>query len=252
MQPAVPAATIKEVIDQMDALLARWEPRGDYRAVFVRSYRIITIGMERAIAAGEFEDPDWMVRLDIIFAEEYFAAVEAYELGEGHVPECWKLVFDLARQKRGTTLQDLTLGMVAHIVHDLPIALFKVGIEAGHRQSRRRDHETANDILGRSIDEVQTEISSQYSFVLGFLDRLSGNKDEILTDRGIRAARYRAWTRGVALADAPNQAVRDNLLGELAQTAMAVAQLLAPKPPSLLARLIPPLRRWDRALAHWF
>jgi len=247
----VPAATIKEVIERMDALLARWEPQGDYRAVFVRSYRIITIGMERAIADGEFKDPDWMVRLDILFAREYFDVVAAYEHGEERVPECWKLAFDLAREKRGTAFQDLTLGMVAHIVHDLPIALCKAGMEAGHRQRRRRDHETANDILGHAIDDVQMEISSHYSFVLGFLDKLSGNKDEILTDRGIRAARDRAWTRAVALADAPNQAVRENLRGELAQTALTAARLLAPRPPSLLVRLIPPFRRWDRALAHW-
>ena len=247
----MPAATIREVIDQMDALLARWEPRGDYRAVFVHSYRIITIGMERAIAAGEFEDPAWMERLDVIFDQEYFDAVEAYESGDGRVPKCWKLAFDLAREKSSTTLQDLTLGMVAHIVHDLPIALFKAGVETAHRQSRRRDHEIANDILGRSIDGVQAEISSHYSFVLGFLDRLSGGKDEILTDKGIRAARSHAWKRAVALTDAPNQVVRDDLLGELAQTATAATQLLAPKPPALLARLIPPYRRWDRVLAHW-
>ncbi len=235
----------------MDALLARWEPHGDYRAVFVRSYRIITIEMQRAIGADEFEDSNWMGRLDIVFAQEYFDAVEAYESGEGQVLECWKLAFDLARERRGTVLQDLTLGMVAHIVHDLPIALFKVGIPPGHRQSRRRDHEVANDILGRSIDEVQTEVSSHYSFVLGFLDRLTGDIDEILTDTGIRAARDRAWMRAVALADAPNQSVRDDLLHELAQNALDAARLLAPKPPSLLARLIPPFRRWDRALAHW-
>ncbi len=247
----MPVATIQEVIDQMDALLARWEPRGDYLAVFVRSYRIITIEMQRAIAAGEFEDPNWMERLDIIFAQEYFDAVEAYELGEGRIPGCWNLTFDLAREKRGTVLQDLTLGMVAHIVHDLPIALFKVGIGSSHRQSRRRDHEVANDVLGRSIGEVQTEISSHYSFVLGFLDRLTGGIDEILTDTGIRATRDRAWTRAVALADAPSQSVRDELLRELEQTALETARLLAPKPPSLLARLIPPFRRWDRTLAHW-
>lgn len=247
----MPAATIQEVIDRMDALLARWDARGDYRAVFARSYRIITIGMQRAIAAGEFEDPDWMVRLDVLFAEEYFDAVDAYEQGAGHVPGCWQLAFDLAREKRGTVLQDLTLGMIAHIVRDLPVALFKAGVGPADRRRRRRDHEVANDILGRSIGEVQTEVSSHYSFVLGFLDRLTGNFDEILTDTGIRAARDRAWQAAVALTDASNQSLHDRLLHELEQTALDAARILTPQPPSLLARLIPPFRRWDRALAHW-
>ncbi|ODC01889.1 hypothetical protein A3197_05425 [Candidatus Thiodiazotropha endoloripes] len=59
----MPATTIKEVIERMDELLARWEAHGDYHAIFVRSYRIITIAMEQAIAAGEFEDPGWILFL---------------------------------------------------------------------------------------------------------------------------------------------------------------------------------------------
>lgn len=244
----MPATSIKEVIEKMDTLLASWESQEDYRAIFVSSYRIITIGMERAIAAGEFEDPEWMTRLDIIFAEEYFTAIDAYDRGEGHLPECWQRVFNIAVEKRGSTLQDLTLGMASHIIHDLPIALYKAGIELGRRDSRLHDHEVANDVLARSINEVQQEISSQYSFILGFLDKLFGNKDEILTDSGIRMARDSAWKCAVALADAPNDMTREVRLRELAQAAMITTQLLAPKTPFLFA---PFIRRWDRALARW-
>ncbi|MCG7923500.1 MAG: DUF5995 family protein [Candidatus Thiodiazotropha lotti] len=246
----MPATTIKEVIERMDELLARWEAHGDYHAIFVRSYRIITIAMEQAIAAGEFEDPDWMTRLDIVFAEEYFTAVGAYEQDHERLPECWKRVFDIASRKRSTTLQDLMLGMVAHIVHDLPIALYKVGVEAEYRESRLRDHQTANEILGRSIDDVQSEISSHYSFILGFLDRLFGNKDEILTDQGVRIARDLAWKRAVELSEAPTQAVRDSLLDQIGQTALTDVKLLTPKPPTLLAKLIPLLRHWDKIIAR--
>jgi hypothetical protein len=244
----MPATTIKAVIERMDELLARWEDNGDYRAVFVRSYRIITIAMEQAIATGEFEDPEWMTRLDICFAEEYFTAVEAYEQGDPRLPECWKRVFDIASRKQSTTLQDLMLGMVAHIVHDLPIALYKVGVKV-QRQSRLRDHQTANDILGRSINDVQSEISAHYSFILGSLDSLFGNKDEILTDQGIRIARDLAWKRAVGLSEAPTQAVRDSLLDQIGLTALSDVELLTPNPPALLAKLIPPLRRWHK-LGH--
>lgn len=147
-------------------------------------------------------------------------------------------------------LQDLTLRMAAHIVHDLPIALSKGGMETSHRQDRWRDHDMGNVVLGRSIGDFQAEISSHCSFALGFLDRLAGDKDELLTGSGIRAVRDRAWTRAIALADAPNQAVRNDLLRDLAQTALRTTRLMAPKTPSLVNRLIPSLRRWDRALAR--
>ncbi|MEJ2620958.1 MAG: DUF5995 family protein, partial [Candidatus Thiodiazotropha sp.] len=230
----MPATTITEVINRMDEYLADWEANGDYRAVFIRSYRIITIAMAQAIANGEFEDPEWMTRLDICFAEAYFTAVEAYEQNDQPLPACWKLVFDIARRKQSTTLQDLMLGMVAHIVHDLPIALDKVGVET-QQQRRLRDHETANEILSRSIDDVQSEISTHYSFVLGSLDALFGNKDEILTDQGIRFARDRAWNNAVDLSDAPTQAARDSLLVRIGKTALTDVELLATKPPALLA-----------------
>ena len=61
----------------MDSLLARWEPLNDHRAVFVRSYRTITLEMKRAIEANEFEDNAWMEALDIIFAEEYFQGTQS-------------------------------------------------------------------------------------------------------------------------------------------------------------------------------
>jgi hypothetical protein len=245
----MPATTINEVIKRMDELLAHWEADGDYRAVFVRSYRIITIAMEQAIAAGEFEDNEWMTRLDICFAEEYFTAVEAYEQDAQPLPECWKRVFDIARHKQSTTLQDLMLGMVAHIVHDLPIALYKVGIEE-QQQSRLRDHQTANQILARSIDDVQSEVSSHYSSILGSLDTLFGKQDEIITDKGIRIARGRAWKKAQALTQAPTQAARDSVLKQIGKTALTEVELLAPKPPALLASLIPPLRRWDRIIVR--
>lgn len=54
--------------------------------MFARSYRLIAFEMQRAINAGEFEDSPWMTLLDIIFAQEYFDAVEAYKQGEEQLP----------------------------------------------------------------------------------------------------------------------------------------------------------------------
>lgn len=240
--------SIGDAIDRMDSLLSRWEPERDYRAVFVRSYRAITARMKQAVENREFEDNDWMEQLDVQFAQEYFDALEAYESGEGTAPDCWNLAFDLAVDRRTTVLQDLLLGMNAHILHDLPIALVKMGLAPADRELRRRDHDKVNIVLGGMIDTVQRDLSKRYSLVLGLLDRLTGRGDEILTDNGIRLARADAWRSSLTLVEAPNGATRAALRADLDRNASATARLVGSST-SFLARLVPPFRRADRALA---
>lgn len=243
-------SAIAGVLERMEGLLAGWERRRDRRAVFVRSYRAVTARMARAIADGDFEDGAWVERLDVAFAEEYFQAVESFDHGTGRVPECWRLAFELAAHGRTTVLQDLALGMNAHILHDLPIALYKLGLPGVDRDRRRRDHDRVDEVLEGLIDVIQEEVSAHYSFVLRFLDRVTGLKDELLTDAGIRVSRAQAWTSALELLDAPD-AGRAAVLAALDRKASATGRLLVPQPAGS-ARLVSRLRAWDRALAGYW
>jgi hypothetical protein len=243
--------TIREVVQHLDELQAQWDAVGDYRGVFVRSYRAITLSMQMAVENEEFEDNAWMERLDVQFAREFFDALEAYEQ-DGAVPRCWRLAFDLAIARRTSVLQDLLLGMNAHIVRDLAVALDKVGIGNGaQRESRRRDHDRVNEVLNGMIDDIQRDVSRHYSLALWLFDRIGGRRDEILTDKGIRASRSDAWRGAVNLADAPTAEIRQSLLGLLDSKASAAAELLA-TPSSLWGRVMPRIRGTDRALARFF
>lgn len=244
-------STIRDVIERMDTLLSQWDAVGDFRAVFIRSYRAITVRMEQAVKDGEFEDNLWMEALDVRFAQEYFDALEAYESETGYLPTCWKFTFDLARQKKTTVLQDLLLGMNAHILHDLAIALYKMGLDPWQRALRERDHEKINEVLAGMIDKVQDDVSRHYSWALGFLDRLSDRKDELLTDTGTRITRNNAWIMALALTDAPDDIARTAVLRTLDTTALTAARLVTPNR-FFLADFIPILRRWDRRLVSFF
>lgn len=235
----------------MDALLSRLEARRDFNAVFVRSYRTVTSKMESGIHNGVFEDNRWMEALDVQFAQEYFDALEAYESGTGTVPTSWKLAFELAHQKKTTVLQDLLLGMNAHILHDLPIALHKTGVDPSRLELRKRDHEKVNEVLAGAIDEVQDEVTGHYSWALGFVDRLLGDKDELLTDAGIHAARKNAWSSARMLAGTRDDAARRDVLRNIDNEAAVEARWIASRLP-WLTRLTVPLRRWDRALSQYF
>ena len=239
---------IDNVVARMDTLFARWEAAGDSRAVFLCSYRDITARMQAAVAGRGFEDNAWMESLDATFAGLYFDAVDAEESGSGALPQCWRIAFRLARRKASTVLEDLLLGMNAHIHHDLAIALYQMGLDPARRALRQRDHEKVNDILAGMIDRVQKDVCRRYSWSLSFLDRL-GRADELLTDVGIRLERAKAWDRAVELADAPDEAARGRLLVRLDEATSARALLLA-APSAGPAGPLRLLRRWDRRLAR--
>ncbi len=243
-------AGIQQAVDRMDSLMADWEAQRDNRAVFVCSYRAITARLKQAVDDAEFEDNEWMEALDVQFAQEYFDAVEAWESGEGHLPECWRLAFELSERGRTTVTQDLLLGMNAHISHDLAIALAKVGIGSAERESRKRDHDRVNELLAAMIDTVQDEVARRYSAILRLLDGIIGRDDEKLTDGGIRAARADAWACAVELVDASDAAESERLRRRLEERASEAAGLLGVAP-SRFVRLWQPVRRWDRRLASY-
>ena len=110
------------VINRMQAYIDAWEKAGDRRAIFLSCYELMTRNMLAAIGAGDFEDWAWVYALLERFAEYYFAALDAYER-EQTIPVVWKLAFNAAQRPMSHVLQDLILGVNAHINYDLAFAL---------------------------------------------------------------------------------------------------------------------------------
>jgi len=249
--PANPLASVDAVLARMTELLTEFERNGDPRAVFLRSYRIITTRVRDQVATTHFTDAVWLAALDVEFARAYFDALEGYEAGRP-IPRCWQLAFDLAKAGRTSVIADLMLGMNAHIFHDLPIAVFRLGLGQQGRDVRQKDYTLVDELLALKIDEVQTAICRHYSFALWLLDRAGHATDELFTDRGLRAARALGWQNAVRLIDAPNDAVRQPVLLELDTLACAAGAPFQSGPlaePNWFTRMS---RRLDRQLARWF
>lgn len=211
-------ASVDAVLARMTALLEEFERKRDPRAVFLRSYRIITTRVRDRVAETTFNDAIWLAALDVEFARAYFDALEGYEAGKP-IPRSWQLAFDRAQEGRTTVLADLVLGMNAHIFHDLPIAVYRLGLGSVARDLRQADYTLVDELLSHKIEEVQTEICRHYSFGLWLLDRAGRNVDELFTDGGLRTARALGWKNALALIDAPNETERNRLMGQLDETA---------------------------------
>jgi hypothetical protein len=90
--------------------------------------------------------------------------------------------------------------MTAHIVHDLPAALDRVG-RKGVEGSHVSDFLAVNRTMAEGMDEIEAAISKRYAPWVRLLDHLGRPYSRILSSYGIRMARGLAWYNADRLAD---------------------------------------------------
>lgn len=203
LTPALP------VTDRMQSLLSHWEPANDHRAIFLGCYRLMTVNMLEAIQAQEFHDSLWVDSLLHRFAGYYFAALEAYEQRIPATPAIWRQTFDAAAQPDTQVLQNLLLGVNAHINYDLIFTLVDMlqaewhTLDAHQRDRRYADHCHVNEVIHRTVDIVQETVLEPRQPSLDILDRLMGGIDEWAISRLIRHWRDQVWQDAVAIIETP-------------------------------------------------
>jgi Tfp pilus assembly PilM family ATPase len=77
-------------------------------------------------------------------------------------PRAWRLCFDAAISGRSLVLQDMLLGVNAHVNNDLPLALDRVSIDPD-RDARRRDHEAVNAVLASVTERATERLAALYA-----------------------------------------------------------------------------------------
>jgi hypothetical protein len=222
--PATPAisalspGTVEEALDCMNAGIKYFDQRDDRRAIFLFAYRVISEQMRDAIrrqAVVFFHDPEWMSHLVGTFATLYFRSLRTFERPFGK-EKAWKLAHGLAISKSSTVLQDVLLGINAHIKYDLPVALAQNLRDAAHSQrelsKRERDHDRANLLLAQSIPMLRSAIHGSYGDSLRVFDRGILRIDVHVADLVGRYNRWRVWTDAVALLRAPSIARREEII----------------------------------------
>jgi hypothetical protein len=193
---------------------------------------MMTENMQAAVQAGEFEDNSWVDRMLDNFAIYYFAALDAYENGSVETPPVWLVAFTAAGQPRTHALQNLVLGVNAHINFDLVFTVAELlegewaQLETARRQTRYRDYCRVNEIISRTIDMVQDQVLEQWSPSMGLMDDLFGKLDEWLVTQKITGWREQVWEqaiRYVELSDADGRlALRQQVEAASLQRANAI------------------------------
>ncbi len=149
---------------RMQEWIERWNQNQDRRAIFLSCYQMMTANMLEAIQRGEFSDGGWVNHLLHRFADYYFMALEANEQGQENVPTVWKAAFRAAASRIYSPLQNLLLGVNAHINYDLVLTLEELlqpewqRLSPAQRAVRRSDHNRVNRVIAATIDAVQDQI----------------------------------------------------------------------------------------------
>jgi hypothetical protein len=223
---ARPYASVQEVVDALVVLEDRFVTAEDKRGIFVTAYRTITLELQRRIGTSRFEDPAWVSRYLLAFANLYRRALHAYEQPGGEpVPRPWQVAFDVAARGPALLMQHLLLGINAHINHDLALGLLEVTIDP-QRESRRRDHTAVNEALKEATDPVQRRLAQLYAPALTVLDGACGLLDERVTNFSFAKARDCAWNAAVRLADCRDDAARTQCRHGLEETSGVLARTL--------------------------
>jgi hypothetical protein len=225
-----PYQSVQDVADGLATVEAWCLQQQDLRGVFATAYLCITRTIQRQLGTSRFYDAEWQARYLIAFGNLYRRALLDYEEGrKGAVPRAWRIAFDEARARTGFVMQHLTLGINAHINHDLPLALLEIGIDPG-RADRYADHTLTNAILGEATDDLKQDVSRMYAPILLRVDRLAGATTNDLTNFSIPKAREHAWTMAVALTSAKTGREVDLVKRALDDQAAVMARVILSSP----------------------
>lgn len=170
---------------------------------FAALYKRTTIAIRGAIQAGRFESGSRMVRIDEIFANRYFEAVNAHRDSTGTPTQVWQVAFrDKDGHKPLIILQHLMTAMNAHINLDLGV-ITATEIDGASSESLHKDFIAINTILASQVPDV-----------LKALDRISPSfkknrkllksRDADLIDAGLNGFRDNAWLFACQLAAQPH------------------------------------------------
>ncbi|GAA1411803.1 DUF5995 family protein [Kitasatospora putterlickiae] len=225
---AKPAQSVDEVIERMRAIKARLDPR-DGVACFNRMYLRVTELVGQRLAAGYFQDQVFIERLDVVFANLYFDAVEAAEAGRP-VNAAWRPLFDARGHRKVWPIQFAFAGMNAHTYHDLALAVVETCI--GRRTTPdtppvHADHLKVDELL------AQVEAEERASFEARIVKVATAGAEplkHIVASFSIARARDAAWATTQTLWHQRNiRPMYDATLAAVtASTALAGRMLVTP------------------------
>jgi hypothetical protein len=191
---------IDDVLRILDGIIADCKAARDPLGYFPALYSQVTLKVKQGIAAGFFANGPRMDRFDALFANRYFTAYQAFRAG-GTPSKSWQVAFQSTQSGQLIILQDLLVGINAHINLDLGVAAGE-NFQGQALQDFHGDFDKINDILAALIPPVEAVIG-RFSPLLGILQKIGGKDAVEVLDFSMDAARDDAWLHAQLLSIQP-------------------------------------------------
>lgn len=168
-----PPASIPEVIKRLAeirdyAASTSLLGENDGIASFAKLYHVITQRVGDMADNGEFTSSEFLVRLDLEFAERFFQALRRYAADIHTAPGVWRVLFDNRSDPNVPPVNFAVLGVNAHINYDLAHALIATWRHEepdgdGHGSAQYHDYRLVNDVFETEMDGLREELDSLLS-----------------------------------------------------------------------------------------
>jgi hypothetical protein len=195
---AGPVDSVAEAVARMRAIEEALPP-DDGLAHFNRMYRRVTEMVEERLQRDFFDDPAFMSRLDVVFANLYFDATRASVASPEQVPRAWGALLERRSDRRVAPIQFAVAGMNAHINRDLPVAVVRTCEEQGTAPTGGGHHA---DYFRVNLLLAEIERSVRQSFEAGVLleaDSAVPIVGDVVVNWKLLKARSAAWVSAEAL-----------------------------------------------------
>lgn len=186
----MPPTSIDTVIARLADIIQHCVRTGDRAGYFAALYHRVTVRVKECIVQKRFEDGVRMERLDVIFANRYIQAYDAWRAGRP-LTASWQAALGAVLNPSPLVLQHLLLGINAHINLDLGISAAET-MKGFPIEGIRKDFYSINAVLSELV-EVTQKCLMEVNPLLKLLQMHRYKADELLVNFSIGTARDGAW-----------------------------------------------------------
>ena len=220
-------ACVQATLDEMYERYGERVSTCDHNAVFALTYiRVTEIYAERA-DEGFFEEPRFLAHEDATFAKLYFDAYDAWSEGRrADVPPAWQQAFDAAHDRAGPAIEDILLGINAHVNRDMPFMLAGLGLVKPDGSTRKADHDHFNRLLNEVYDDVIDEMARRFDPTTDDADLPGTTLDNTVSFQILPLWREMVWRHAELLSRAPTPEAREAVAREIEGYALEQARMI--------------------------
>jgi len=229
------AATIDDVLSALTVIIANARAGASRLGYFASLYRRVTQTVKDDIAAGKFQNGPLVEQLDVVFANRYLDALKQFQSGQAPT-QSWQVAFRAASDPLPLIVQQILVGINAHINLDLGIATAAVA-PGDQLPAIKPDFDQINDVLAGLVSTVEDEIG-EVSPAIHLLEEKGMRTETTIINFSLDKARAQAWATAQKFAVLPADQWSDSIRLLDAEVAL-LGNAIAHPPPAIDVALAP-------------